>query len=288
MIEENILQDIFHGLRSGDANTLKTSVRKAKSLAHKLGDSQIRDIADGLTSLFYLDTIAQPGYKAVVEDAISALVALGPKVVPVLIEDLADSDLNANVFISHTLARLGKPAAAELIEEFRHARNPYRRTAALYALSLMDDPALIEVFPDVVSALDSDNPELRDTAARAIGNMISCLGGACLSPKAMEIAFTKLLAKVSDPHGGTRSKAIQSIGKMAKAGYLGDARKKQALDVVQSILGIDGRHEWDSAFNVRREAEIAYQWLTGKQIEITGPCGQCREPTKDEPGFVSV
>ena len=93
------------------------------------------------------------------------------------------------------------------------------------------------------------------------------------------------MSKLSDPHGGTRSKVVQSIGKMARIGYLNNAQKKQATEALEAILGIDGRHEWDSAFNVRREAEIAYQCVTGKIIEITGPCGNAENRRKTNPAM---
>ena len=177
MVDDKILGHFSHGLRSREASKLEAACNSARKHAASFSDSQIQEVADGLTSLFNLEPATHPEFAPVVSCAMDTLAAMGPKVVKVLVQDLADSDLDVNSLITQTLAKLGRPATVELIQEFRNNSDPYRRSTALFALSLINDPALIEVFPEVVSALDHDNPELRDTAARAIGNMVECLGG---------------------------------------------------------------------------------------------------------------
>ena len=277
MVNDEILEAIFHGLKSRDPMQLTSACYMVVDNAGRMDPQHVSAVADALVSLFYLDPTDHPELSPVIDAAVKALVALGPGAIDTLVADLSDADLKANILIGRTLSRMGRPAVLALIDRFRHSLDPYQRTFALFAMSKMDDPALIEVFPEVVKALDDDHAELRDTAARAIGKMIDCFGARCFSKEDASLAFKKLTEKLSDPHPGTRSKAVRSIGKLAKAGYLNVDEKESAVTAMSAILGINGRHEWDRAFNVRREAEEAYSHLTGKSLKES-QSGQCGAP----------
>ena len=104
----------------------------------------------------------------------------------------------------------------------------------LLSLDTEADPALIDIFPEVVSAFDRESPELRD-------------------------------------------RAVQEIGRPAKADYLSDDQKAKASTTLASILAIGGTHEWDRAFIVRREAEDAYKYLTGVPARPKSASELCSE-----------
>ena len=283
MVDEEVLQTIFHGLRSRDPIDLTSACYKAIDHASRFSAEQTRMVADGLLSLFYLDPTDHPELTSVIDAAVDALVGLGPAAIDVLIEDLTDADLKANILIGRALSRMGHPAVAALIDRFRKSHDPYQRTFALFAMAKMEDASLIDVFPEVVNALDDVHAELRDTAARAIGKMVDSFGGQVFSKEFTSKAFRKLMDKLSDPHPGTRSKAARSIGKLARAGYLDTEETEQAIASMSAILGTDGRHEWDRAFNVRREAEEAWCYLDADGRELgsdsDGGCPDC--PTAD-------
>jgi hypothetical protein len=81
---------------------------------------------------------------------------------------------------------------------------------------------------------------------------------------------------LSDSHGATRAKAVRSIGRLAKKGHLTDGQKNKVLPILRRILGIDGKHEWDSAFIVRREAEGAFYILTGEKASSVSAESICK------------
>jgi hypothetical protein len=278
MVDEEVLQAIFHGLRSRDPIDLTMACYKAIDHASRFSPDQTKRVADGLLSLFYLDPTDHPELVSVIDAAVDALVALGPGAIDVLIGDLTDADLKANILIGRTLSRMGHPAVAALIERFRRSHDPYQRTFALFAMAKIEDASLIDVFPEVVDALDDDHAEMRDTAARAIGKLLDSFGGQVFPKESTGKAYRKLMTKLSDPHPGTRSKAVRSIGKLAKAGCLDKEETQQALAAMSAILGTDGHHEWDRAFNVRREAEEAWCHLMGKELGPDGQCPDCPSP----------
>jgi len=272
MVGDEILQAIFHGLKSREPMEMTTACYQVIDYSHKFSPGQVHQVADAMVSLFYLDPADHPELNTVIDSAVDALVALGSEAVDVLIEDLTDADLKANLLIGRTLAQMGPAASSALIEKFKNSHDPFQRTFALFAMSKMDDPALVKAFPDIIAALDDDHAELRDTAARAIGKIVETFGCTDMTTDDLELAFNKLMLKVSDPHPGTRSKAVRSIGKLAKANCLSEPAKKTAQSAIEAILGIDGQHDWDRAFNVRREAEEAYFHLTGKSMEASESC----------------
>lgn len=271
MIESEIFKVILHNLRSRDTEKLLLACKQVVAHRKTFNSQQIREMANSLMSLFYLDTADHPEFQAIIDAAVDAQVALGPDAIDVLIEDLTDADIKANFIIGRTLSKMGTPALVKLIDTFKKSNDPNQKTFALFAIAKMDDPALIDFFPEVVAALDDDDAEVRDTAARAIGKIVDVFSDKTLPQEAIDHAFEKLVEKLSDPHPGTRSKAVRSIGKLAKAHYLDKEQVSRAVVAISAILGIDGKHEWDRAFVVRREAEEAYLHLTGKVIEVNGP-----------------
>jgi hypothetical protein len=277
MLDSDILSSIFNGLNGENKPEILTSCRLARENVAAMSPGDIRNVTDALVSLFYLDNIKDDEYAEIVECATEAIASMGPGTVPVLIEGLTGADLHANLLIAETLGKIGTPAVAMLKNIFRTDPDPYQRSVALLALSGIDDPALIDIFPDVVSAMDHENGELRSTAVQAIGRMVDCIGGVCLAPDVANSAFEKLVAKISDPHAGTRARAITAIGKLGAKDYLDDGRKTQAIDITGSLLGLDNKHEWDRAFIVRKAAENAYHALTGKRANTRGACEYCGE-----------
>jgi HEAT repeat protein len=275
MLDPNILESIYNGLRSRNPDAMLRACREVSDHIDSMEPNEERVIADALTGSLYIDIADHPEFADAVDCAVDTLAKMGPDTVNVLIEGLTDTDLQVNFMIGRVLAKMGEPAVAVLKEMFRTAKDPYRRSLALFALSKIDTPVLLEIFPDVIAALDHENGELRDMAAQAIGRMIDCIGSACLEPDIVNLAFDKLMLRVSDPNPGARAKVVRSIGRLARAGYLDDVQKKRALDAVRGILGIDGMYEWDRAFVVRQEAEETYYYLTGKNAERHAACEYC-------------
>ncbi len=277
MLDNELLESIYNGLKSTDKTEILDACEKVSANIKAMDPKELASITDGLVSLLYIDLDTEPELEGVIDCAIEAISAIGADSVEVLIEGLTDADLEANLRIAHALGKIGQPAIAILTQKFRTDPDPYIRALALFAISKIDDPRLIEIFPEVVSALDHENQELRSMAVQAIGRMVECIGGVCFTAETAAEAFNKLMAKAGDAHAGTRAKAIFSIGKLAHKEYLNDDQKQKALDVISGMLGIDDMHSWDRAFIVRKEAEEAYEHITGRKPGAEDTCKFIRE-----------
>jgi len=271
MLDQEILSTILDDLRSEEPSKLLEASRLAEKNIPTMNPTELREVADALTSLFYIDTM-NPDYVEAIDAAVDTLAKMGADTVDVLIEGLTDADLHANYLIAQTLGKIGAPAVAVLKDRFRNEQDPFSRALALFAMSKIDDPALIEIMPEIVSTLDHEHPQLRDTAVQAVGAMIECIGGVCLSPDAASAAFDKLMLKLADIHHGTRAKAVKSIGQLAVKEYLDEDQVQNATDAVCRILGLDEQHDWDRAFIVRKAAEETYYRLTGEKVKADHNC----------------
>jgi hypothetical protein len=277
MLEPDILESIYSRLKSRDKDDLIDVVKTIGDCVGDMGKNEKVLIADAVMSIFYLDDDEESKYAELHDTVVEVLSKMGSDIIEVLIGGMVGTEMHAEHHIAHTLGRMGQPAIEALVKLFRTADDPVVRGLALHALSHIDDPALIGILDEVIVILDHDSAELRDAATGAIGSMIECIGGLCLSPESYSKVFDKLIATLSDPHGGTRSKAVRSIGKLAKMNILNDEQKARLLPVITGILGIDDRHQWDRAFIVRREAEEAYFHLTGEKVSSVGALSICRK-----------
>jgi len=276
MLDNNTLETIYNGLRSDDKGTLLNACKLAGEKVPEMEMGQLRMIADALVGQFYLDTDDNLEYVEVIECASDTLVKMGADTVNILVDGLTDTDLQADFQIAKTLGRIGAPAIAVLKDMFHNETDPFIRGVALLALSKIDDPALIEIFNEVVSAMDHENQELRSMAVEALGRMIECIGGQCLLPEAANHAFDKLMMKLPDPHAGSRAKAVKAIGLLSKMEYLDEDQKSRALAAIKSILGTDQQHNWDRAFIVRKNAEEAFKMITGSDADVIAADELCK------------
>jgi HEAT repeat protein len=124
----------------------------------------------------------------------------------------------------------------------------------------MHEAALMEIFPDLVTALDDSDREVRDTAARTIGRVVDAFKPGQLPHDQVGLAFERLIFRLADASPVVRFKVVRSIGKLAKNGYLDAEQLDLAAEAIESLLGKNGGRP-DSTYMVRREADHALSRL---------------------------
>jgi hypothetical protein len=254
-------EDIYRTIRSLLSSTRPDEVHKGLSLAEmeavKIGSSEAGPLFEMISSLFYIDTLDHPEMVTVLDEAINLTVRLGPWVIPILIDNLDEGDIKAQWAVAHVLGRIGDRAIQPMIKEYAAANNPTLRAFILYALGKVKSPRIIQAAGLALEAAQSADLELRDTASRALGKFIESIPPASL-PKDLKRQFIDCLRRnFSDPNASVRSKAVRSLGKMAKYGHLDASEREQLKAVCRRITGADENNEWDRAYVVRKEAEEA-------------------------------
>ena len=222
---------------------------------------QARSLFEMISTLFYIDTLDHPEMAPILDEAVNLTVRFGSWIIPILIDGLDEGDLKAQMVIANVLGRIGANAIDPLMAEYRSTTNPTVRAFILYALGKVKSPQVIKAVPPALEAAQDENLELRDTATRALGKFVESLPPADLSKELRRELIECLRSNLSDPNASIRSKAIRSLGKMAKCDHLSDSECSQLKAVCYRLMGNDENREWDRAYIVRKEAEEALGYL---------------------------
>jgi hypothetical protein len=218
-------------------------------------------VEDVIASLFFIDLGDHPEMIDVKDKAIKVLSKFGTKIISYCIKSLEDTDLKAALDFARVLGLVGEDAVEPLTEEYHNTSNPDAQSFILYAISKVRDKAVIKALPLIVSAVSSQNDEIRDTASRTIGKIFEVLEPSDVDDILVETVFNMLMTRIADNKGPIRAKAVRSLGKMAKGNFLSDAQKEKLKNVCLRILGKDEKFECDRAFIVRKEAKETLKYL---------------------------
>jgi hypothetical protein len=254
------LENLHAALISSDPLITRKAVASIAGMVDKIDKHQVPDVIEMLASLFYIDLGDKPEYFTVVEETLAIIASFGEPAIPVLINLMTDTDLKATLMIGRTLGRIGPPAFGALRNLFYNASTPNQRVLSMFALAKMNEAALMEIFPDLVVALDDTDREVRDTAARTIGRVVDSFKPGQLPRDQVSHAFERLMFRLRDPSSIMRSKVIRSIGKIAKNQYLDREQLESAAESIGCLMGKDGCDP-DQPYMVRREAEEAILYI---------------------------
>ena len=218
-------------------------------------------VEDVIASLFFIVLGDHPEMVDVKDKATKILSLFGKKVIPFCLKSLEESDMKAALNFARVLGYIGGEVVEPLVEEYYKTDDPDRKSFILYALSKVRDKDVKKALPLVISAISSDNREVRDTATRTIGKFFEVLDANDVEEILIETIFNLLITRISDPYAPIRAKAVRSLGKMAKKGVLNDKQKEQVKKICLRILGKDENFDWDKAFIVRKEAKETLNYV---------------------------
>jgi HEAT repeat protein len=213
-----------------------------------------------VSAIFYIDPLDHPELVPILDQAVSLVVGFGVWVIPILVENLDAGDVKAQLAIGHALGRIGVDAIAPLMAEYQATTDPDRRIFILYAMGKIKSPQIVQAVPLALEAARSEDVELRDTATRAIGKFAESIHPPDLSGELRAALVEQLRDNLAEPNAGIRAKAVRSLGKLAKYGYLDAAEREKLKALCELVLGVDENFEWDRAYIVRKEAEEALKY----------------------------
>jgi HEAT repeat protein len=256
-----ILKGLFRKLRSENRSTILAGLAGLSERLPGLQGPEFEEALHAVIGVFYIDPIDHPQLVPALERAEDILADLKERAIPILLRALGESDFKIHFRLASTLAKMGRAAVTPLLSAYANAQDDYSRVFALYALGKVNDSKLLESLPVLFQALEDQNPEVRDTAARALGKVCTNVKPELLDVSTREECFERLVAKVSDRYAGVRSKAIRSLGKMARASLLTEEHRSRLRRLLSQALGQDEAGNWDVAYIVRAEAEKALEYL---------------------------
>ncbi|MBI5506087.1 MAG: HEAT repeat domain-containing protein [Deltaproteobacteria bacterium] len=250
-------QEIARLLASKNPDDLRVGLDLVKEELARADSKDARALFEIVSAIFYIDALDNPQFLPIIEEAINLVAGFGDWVIPVLIENLDTGDLKAQLAIAQALGMIGADAIDPLIAQYRTLEDPSRRAFVVYAIGKIKSPQIARAVPLALESARSQDRELRDTATRAIGKLAESIEPGKWPQPARDQCVNVLTASLADTNSGIRAKAIRSLGKMAKFEHLHDAEKKKLETVCLRLLGKDEHFEWDRAYIVRKEAELA-------------------------------
>ena len=248
-------------LASSRPEEMRRGLELLKTEIGRMSSAEAKPLFELVSTLFYIDPLDRPDLVPILDDAVSLVVSFGAWVVPVLVEILDAGDVKAQLAIGHALGRIGPSAIGPLIDAYTASPDATRRAFVLYALGKIKSPQIVKAAPLALDAAGSEDPELRDTAIRAIGKFAESIPPKEL-PETLRLQFMeRLRTGLADSSPVIRAKAVRSFGKLARHGHLSDSERESLRTICQSLLGNDERFEWDRAYIVRKEADEALRHL---------------------------
>lgn len=257
---ENPYESIQTLLTSPRPKELRQGLELVRQEISRAGFNDGKPLFEMVSAIFYIDPLDRPDLVPILDEAVSLVVGFGEWVIPEMLDRLEDGDLKAQLAIGHALGRIGAFAVEPLMAAYQASADPKRRTFILYALGKIKSPIIAQAVPLALEAAQSPDPELRDTATRALGKFAESIPPSDLPEELREVFVEKLRTNLADPKAVIRAKAVRSFGKLAKYGYLDESEQEKLKALCQLILGIDGNFDWDRAYIVRKEAKEALEY----------------------------
>lgn len=261
---KNSLKQALEKIAQPEKEKIIQGLEEIEPQIPKLQERELKEIIFAVTSLFYIDPLEQPDLQEVVDKAIRIVASLKQKSFPHLFSMMLDSDFKKDFNIAKTFGLIGQEAIQPLLDALRKSEDQAQRTFILYALGKIKNPEVKIALPVLLEALDDKNREIRDSAARAIGKTMEVIPPDQLGAEEKSEIFENLVRKLSDEEHGVRSKAIRSLGKMARFNFLDSQQIGRLKKIIDRTLGINESYQWDRAYIVRREAQQILDFLKSR------------------------
>ena len=260
-MQKDVRSTIETHLSSPNPDEVARGLAMARAQIPEASAAESGELFEMVSALFYIDPLDRPDLVPALEEAIVLVAGLGPWVIPTLIQNLEGGDVKAQMAIAQALGWMGAPAIGPLMAEYRSCPETTCHAFILYALGKVKAPQIIEAVPVALDAAGAPDLELRDSATRAIGKFAESIPVGALPDDLRAALVDRLRRNLADPNAGVRSKAVRSLGKLARYGHLTPEEIRQAKVTLHRILGEDEHFDWDRAYVVRKEAREALGYV---------------------------
>lgn len=210
---------------------------------------------DAVTSLFYIDPFDRPDLRVAIEKAMNTVSKMGPDIIPLILEKIKDSDIKAELNFARSCGLMDESAIDPLISAFSDNNESEVLAFVLYAFGKIKSPKIVKALPIVLQEVNSPKKKMEDTAVRALGKICESINPDDLDGETQDAIFDSLISKLSHANEVIRSKAIRSLGKLIKFGFVNVIQKKQIISTIENVLGLDEERQLDPSYLVRREAQ---------------------------------
>jgi HEAT repeat protein len=257
------LTGLYERLQATASDELLAAIIDVRRAIPEMSQEQRMEAASALATLFYIDPTERPDLEPVVDQAMKAVVAMGPELIPHHLDEMRGVDFQAMFRYSQMLAHFGAEAVDAIVQTLEGSDDPHMIAGGIYALSKIRDTSRVRALPLILQHCQATDTELRTGAVRALGKYVEHLPPDALDNSQRCSMFDALFKATTDLQPVIRAKAIRGLGKMARVDVLNRSQTDKVQERVEEILGNRDAEQWDRAFVVRREANEARGYLAG-------------------------
>ena len=231
------LRELYDRLQATASDELLAAIIDVRRAIPEMDKEQKAEASAALATLFYIDPSDRPDLEPVVDQAIKAIVGMGPELVPYHIEEMSGVDFQAMFRYAQLLAHFGSDAVDLIIDTLESSDDPHLISGGIYALSKIRDESRLRALPLILQHCDAKDTELRTGAVRAVGKFVEHLPPESLNNAQRCNIFNALLKATTDSQPVIRAKAVRGLGKMARAGIINNTQQDKAKERIEEILG---------------------------------------------------
>lgn len=255
------IKSIIKDIRIDNETEAERALEAAARLTG-LNDAEKTELAAGLSALFYHDLHGKAGLIRLANRAEEVIASLGAAVLPFLIGEMVQADAESAAHFGRVIAR-GKAAAVRPVLEAinKYRGDDYAFLNLISTISCFRDPAALEAMPEILVAAKGKNERLRAEALYGVGRLARNLGSDRFDDALRLKMFDTCFEALKDKIPLVRRNAVASLGKIAEKGMLTAEQERKVREKFRGLLGIDGAHNWDSAYIVQQQAQQYLKFL---------------------------
>jgi len=180
----------------------------------------------------------------------------GPDMLPVLFQQLLNTDSETANYFAKAIARHGAVGLNYLVPKLTEYRDREHDILNLIqALGYFKISEAASALPFVLSVAQHVNHQVTSMALYTTGRIVQQLPPSAFSEELRQFMYATSFRFLSHPQGLVRKNAARTLGKMLRKGLLSNDNEQKLYKAFLSITGRDDHHNWDRGFIVRREAE---------------------------------
>ncbi|VAX08118.1 NADH-dependent reduced ferredoxin:NADP+ oxidoreductase subunit A [hydrothermal vent metagenome] len=249
------INNIISQLKTESEESIAQALDKIELLSELTSKEKLA-LSSSLTQLFYRDQGGMAEMISLANRAEKQITRFGADVIPFLLDELINADAESCVHLGRTIALNGANAIAPLLTAWETNRDDkYALINLTQALAYFRVPEVLQAFPKLLLAANSENHQLRSNGLDAIGKLAVRIDASLFDEPLRLEMFSTAFSRLSDSRSLVRMHAARALGKMLEGKCLCEGQQDKLRKAYNVILGKDGDYAWDDAYIVRHEAK---------------------------------
>ena len=260
------INEIIKNFNIESTASINETLDKIESLTN-ISQEEKLNLSEALSSIFYYHDFSENNEMEDIAARSSKLIgSFGEEVLAFLMEELINADSESAVYLGRCIAYNHVKGVEFILSSWdEHDGDDFASINIIQALSAFKIAEIEQAIPKLIQSTRSNNSHVKSMALNTIGTISLNNSIANMDEKVRKSMFNAVFSLLSDRKPLVRKNAVSTLGKMHKKGFLDREQEGKVHSAFMSMLGKDGKHNWDREFIVRHEIEHFIQLFTAKE-----------------------